>query len=129
MTITLEERLCALPMELRQTLYIIWARSDSAGRMLHPDGKSVTFIIGDAIDRHPGTVYRYLNQLEELGFIQVEKHPELLRRGRSNGAAVRLIDKGALAQDHLIMLLVTPPNAKFLQQRIDRLKQENNQTL
>lgn len=124
---TLEKKLTALPMELRQVIYVIYSRANNSGYMTHPDGKSVTFIIGEAIDRHPGTVYRYLKQLEDMGLISIGKHPLALRKGRSNGACVRLLNMNEYMHDYIIMLLITPPNAHFLQSRIDRLKSTSHQ--
>lgn len=111
--------LAKLSMELRQILYVIYDRSDSQGLMTHPEGKSVTFIIGEAIERHPGTVHRYLKKLERYGLIDLMRHPLHLRKGRSNGYAVKLVDKAHFGQAHIIKLLISPPNAKFILGLID----------
>lgn len=115
-----------LTLEQRQVLYVIFSRSDQSGWMTHPHGKSVTFIIGNDIDRHPGTVYRYLSQLKRLGLISIQKHPSSMRKGRANGSAVRLHNKQQIDAAHIIMELITPPNAKFMQGRIERIKAAGN---
>lgn len=111
--------LAQLSMELRQILYVIYDQSDYKGLMTHPEGKSVTFIIGEAIDRHPGTVHRYLKQLERFGFIYLMRHPAYLRKGKNNGYAVKLVDKDHIGQAHIIKMLISPPNAKFILGLID----------
>lgn len=107
------QRLSTLKWEQRLTLHYIHRHSDASGALTHPTGKAVIYLIAEGIDRHPATVYRYVRELEQAGFITVQRHEKAKEHGRNHGCCVILNDPKNLYDDERgKTILCCPPGTE-----------------